>query len=211
MVAALAISAAATVASSIQAANAAKKQAALAGQQATVATQVADYNAKVDQANAEQLAMDAHANIERQRADNATYLSSQRAAYAASGILSGTGSPLAVQATTAGRMEEDVQNYWRRTQQQENNLYGAAQMERFGGEQQARAYREEAAQFRAQGMSAIFQGIGGVAKIGGQIATNVNVNNTAAAMNNPYGTSTFRPYKPWAGWDVPSAAIGRLA
>ncbi len=201
-------SAVGTVGSAVVSAKAASDQAKLASKQGAVAGQVADYNAKLDEANAAQLALDAHANIQRQRQDNSTYLSSQRAAYAASGVLSGTGSPMIVQATTAGRMEEDVQNYWRQTQQRESNLYAAGQMERFGGANQAAAAEAQAQAYRLKAVSSIFDGIGGVAKIAGGLATESRIN---AEANNPYGTSTFRDYKPWAGWDNPSSAMGGIA
>ena len=70
--------------------------------QAKAATQAADYNAALDAANAKQVALNANANIEKQRQDDATYQCDQRAALAASGVLSDTGSPMVVQATTAG-------------------------------------------------------------------------------------------------------------
>ena len=140
----------------IMMAASAAMQASAASKQATTAAQIGDYNAKVDIANAEQLAKNANVNIQKQRTENQSYLSSQRAAYAASGILSGTGSPMTVQATTAGRMEEDVQQYWYSVQQKESTLYAAAQLGVYEGHEQASAYH-------LQGAAAIFKGIGSVA------------------------------------------------
>lgn len=128
-------------------------------QQAKTATKVANYNANVDIAQAQQLAMDANANIAKQRLESKEYLSKQRAAYAASGVLGDTGSPLAVQATTAGRMEQDIQQYWSSTQQKESSLYAAAQEGVYEGAAQASMYH-------LQGAAEIMQGIGSAASYG---------------------------------------------
>lgn len=135
--------------------------ASAASKQASTAAQIANYNAKVDEANAQQLAMNANANIQKQRQDNGTYLSAQRAAYAASGVLSGTGSPMAVLATTAGRQEQDIQQYYASTQEEEQRLYGAAQLGVYEG-------AEEADMYHLQGAADIFKGIGGMVSLVGQ-------------------------------------------
>lgn len=140
-------------ASAVAAASAKNKQ-------AKVVKSVADYNSTVDIANAQQLGMDANANIEKQRADDAVYTSSQRAAYAASGVLSGTGSPMEVQATTVGRQEQAVQQYWQNTQQKSDRLYDAAKMGTYEADKQADA-------FHAGATAEIFKGIGSVANISG--------------------------------------------
>ena len=108
--------------------------------QAKAATQAADYNAALDAANAKQVALNANANIEKQRQDDATYQSDQRAALAASGVLSDTGSPMVVQATTAGRQEQDIQQYWTSVQEKESNLYAAGQEGIYEGAEQADIY-----------------------------------------------------------------------
>lgn len=123
--------------------------------QARAASQAANYNAKVDVANAQQLAMDANANIEKQRQDDQAYQSNQRAAFAASGILSGTGSPMEVQATTAGRQEQDIQTYWASVQEKESQLYASAEEGVYEGQEQADIYH-------LQGAGDIFSGIGGI-------------------------------------------------
>ena len=115
-------------------------QAFEANKNATYAAKVADYNAKVDIANAQQQAMNAQANIQSQRTQGQELLSRQRAAYAASGVLSDSGSALAVQATTAARMEHDIQQYWNETQQKEAQEYTKAQLEVAQGKAQAKAY-----------------------------------------------------------------------
>ena len=132
-----------------------------ASRQAKAAAQVANYNANVDIAQAQQEAMDANANIARQRQEDQSYLSQQRAQLAASGVLSDTGSPLAVQATTAGRMEQDVQQYWTSTQEKETALYSAAQEGVYEGAQEASAYH-------LQGAADIISGIGSFASLGTQ-------------------------------------------
>jgi len=127
--------------------------------QAKAATQAADYNAAVDAANAKQTALNANANIERQRQDDATYQSDQRAALAASGVLSDTGSPMVVQATTAGRQEQDIQQYWTSVQEKESNLYAAGEEGIYEGAEQADIYH-------LQGAAEIFSGIGSIAGTG---------------------------------------------
>lgn len=115
-----------------------------AGKQATYAAKVADYNAKVDIANAQQQAMNAQANIQSERLKDQEYLSHQRAAYAASGVLSDTGTPMAVQATTAARLEHGIQQYWNQVQQKEAQEYTQAQLDVMRGKQQAQAYHMQA-------------------------------------------------------------------
>ena len=129
-----------------------------ASKQAKMAAKVADYNAKVDIVHANQIAMNENANIAKQRLKNAAYLSEQRSQYAASGILGGTGSPLALEATTVGRMEQDIQQDWTNVQTQESNLYSAAKFGIYEGQQESEMYHLE-------GAADIFKGIGGIANI----------------------------------------------
>jgi hypothetical protein len=135
------------------AAGSAYMSARASSQQATAAAQAADYNAKVDVANAQQLSLDANANIQKQRQQDQEYQSDQRAAFAASGVLSGTGSPMEVQATTAGRQEQDIQQYWTSVQEKESQLYASAQEGVVEGEEEADIYH-------LQGAGDIFSGIG---------------------------------------------------
>lgn len=155
-----AIGAAASVGTSIASAEVSSRA---ASSQARAATQVAAYNAQIDQTQAQQIGLDANANIEKERADDASYLSSERAAYAADGVLSGTGSPLALQATTAGRQEEDIQNYWASTQEQETSLYDQASLGIAEG-------AEEADTYHLEGAGDIINGIGGVANTVGRFS-----------------------------------------
>jgi hypothetical protein len=124
--------------------------------QAEAASQAADYNSKLDQSEAQQLALNANANIQRQRQDSATYQSDQRAALAASGVLSDEGSPMVLQATTAGRQEQDIQTYWTSVQEKESQLYSSAQEGVYEGEEEADIYH-------LQGAADIFKGVGSIA------------------------------------------------
>ena len=145
-------------------AAAATMAAEASSRQASAAAHAADYNAKVDIANAQQLSMNANANIAKQRQDAATYQSDQRAALAASGVLSGTGSPMQLQATTAARQEQDIQTYWTSVQEKESQLYASAEEGVYEGQEQADIYH-------LQGAADIFNGIGGIAgDIGGAMA-----------------------------------------
>lgn len=126
---------------------------------ASVDTAVAQYNAQSDKAQAQQIDLDTQVNIQTQRQNNAVYLSRQAASYAASGVLATTGSPLHAQVVTAGRMEQQVQQYYVNQQQREQELYAQAA--------EGVAYGAAAAESdRARGTIAL---IDGGAKISGQI------------------------------------------
>lgn len=92
----------------VQSYNSAKRAASDATSSANSAaatTQAtADYNARVDRANEEQIAVDSAANIDAMRRDAKVYLSRQTAAYAGAGVSVDSGSPLAVRVATAGRL-----------------------------------------------------------------------------------------------------------
>src|ERR1039457_4798731 len=155
----------ATITATVAAGAAATTMEAVASsRQASAAAQAADYNSKGDQANAQQLAMNANANIAKQRQDDATYQSDQRAALAASGVLSGTGSPMELQATTAMRQEQDIQTYWTSVQEKESQLYSSAEEGVYEGQEEADIYH-------LQGAADIFSGIGSmVGSVGGTMA-----------------------------------------
>lgn len=154
---------AAVIVSAIAAGAAAAESAHASSEQAKAATQAADYNAKVDTQQATQLSLDANANIQRQRQEAQVYESNQRAALAASGVLSDTGSPMALQATTAGREEQNIQTYWTSVQEKESQLYSSAAEGEYEGQEQADIYH-------LQGAADIFQGIGGMASAFGSYA-----------------------------------------
>ena len=150
-VAALAVSMAMTAYSAYKQHQAAKNAAA-------VDTATADYNAKVDRSQAEQLQLDTIQNIRTQRENDAVYLSQQHAAYAAAGVLADTGSPLAAQITNAGRMEKQLQQEYVNSQQRQQQLYSSANIGRLEGYARAEADK-------AQGTIAL---IDGGAKLAGQ-------------------------------------------
>ena len=155
----MAVAAIPLIISAVAAAGAAVEEKQASDRQAKAVTQAANYNAKVDIANAQQLQMNADANIQKQRQEDASYQSSQRVALAASGVLSGTGSPMELQATTAGRQEQDIQTYYASVQEKESQLYGSAQEGVYEG-------AEEADIYHLQGAGDIFNGIGSVANYG---------------------------------------------
>jgi hypothetical protein len=161
-----AASAAAAGAATVSAATAAATTAIsleASSKAASAAAQAADYNAKLDAANAAQLSMDATANIQKQRQDDAAYQSNQRAAFAASGILSDTGSPMQVEATTAGREEQNIQTYWTSVQEKESQLYSSAAEGVYEGQEEADVYH-------LQGVGDIFSGVGSIAGTFGRLA-----------------------------------------
>jgi len=127
----LAASAAMTAASMAQ-----QNKAAKAGQQ--LATDTANYNANIDITQAKQLDLDTTANIRAERAQDQVYLSRQKTAYAAAGVLS-SGSPLSVEATTAGRFEQARQQEYVNSQQKQQYLYGAAKEGIAVGQAQSKA------------------------------------------------------------------------
>jgi hypothetical protein len=133
-------------------------QAASASKAATSAAQMGDYNAKVDIANALQTSETAAQNVRNQRIEDQSFLSGQRAQYAASGVLSGTGSAMQVQATTAGRMEQNIQQYWQDENAKINQYWASAQVGIYQGEEQASTDHLE-------GAADIFKGIGTAASI----------------------------------------------
>ncbi len=133
-VVALAVSMAATAYSAYKQNQAAKNA-------AKVDTATADYNAKVDESQAQQLQLDTVQNIRTQRQENAVYISKQQAAYAAAGVLTDTGSPLAAQITNAGRMEMQLQQEYTDSQRKQQQYYSAAKVGRLEGEARAEADR----------------------------------------------------------------------
>lgn len=169
---ALIVAAAGAVASAAASASASSRQ-------ASAAAKVADYNANLDIANAKQSALNAQANITAKRKDDSAYTSAQRAAYAADGILSGTGSPMALQAETVGRQEQDIQQFWTTEQQNENTQYDAAELGVYEGAEQASAYHLE-------GAAEIFQGIGSAAvAVAGGYKSGVIGGGTAPTATGP--------------------------
>jgi len=92
---------------------------------ARLATDTASYNQLVNETNATQTEMDADASTRAARRDAQVYTSRQKAAYAASGVLN-SGSALAAQVETAGRMEQQI------LQSRSNSLREAEKMRAAG-------------------------------------------------------------------------------
>lgn len=126
---------------------------------ARTAASVADYNAKLDRADAEQIELDAKTNIASLRKDATTYMSRQTSAYAAAGIRTDTGSPLAVEAATAGKYELQAQRLWSDANAKAEHLESQAQAGLRQGEAQAD-------QYHMQGVAAV---LNGASKVSGQI------------------------------------------
>jgi len=79
------------------------------------------HNKDVDYAAASQLETNTEANLRTERQDADIYISKQQAAYAASGVLS-SGSALDVEAQTAGKLEQGIQQKWIDSQVQANAM-----------------------------------------------------------------------------------------
>jgi hypothetical protein len=95
---------------------------------ASVDNATAQFNARLDQENAAQLALDTQQNIDTERQADATYLSREAAGYAASGVLATTGSALRAQITNVGRMTQQIQQQYQDSQIKQQSLYEAAQV-----------------------------------------------------------------------------------
>lgn len=131
---ALGLSAAATV-------YGASQQKRAADQAAQVDTAAADYNARLDRAQEKQIDLDTVQNIRTERQNAAMLLSRQAASYAASGVLATTGSPMHVQVTNAGRLEQRIQQQWQDAQFRMQTLESQARMGIAAGAAQAASDR----------------------------------------------------------------------
>lgn len=107
-------------------------------QQAKTAKEMGEYNAKLAEQQALQVDMDARESVRRRREQNKRFLASQTSAYAKAGVTI-EGSPLEVQAETAGILELEALDASRQAQQQQSALYGQAAYDRRVGSTQARA------------------------------------------------------------------------
>ncbi len=148
-----AIAAAGAVYSAVEANRASRSAAAT-----SIAT--ADYNARVDRADAAQIDLDARANIEAMRKDASVYMSRQAASYAGAGVSADSGSPLAVQAVTAGRFVMRQQQAYLEAEAKQRRYYSAAKAGIAESAAQAEAYR-------MQGTAALLNGAGRVASMVG--------------------------------------------
>lgn len=109
---------------------------------ASVTRSIAQWNADADASQARQVDINTTQNIDNERTENKAYLSKQRQAYAAAGVQS-SGSALDVQATTAGRLEQRVQQEYNNSLTKQENLYADAGIGKAEGNAQADAYTTE--------------------------------------------------------------------
>lgn len=103
-------------------------------QQGRIAKSIGEANAGVDEADALQLEINAQETIRRMREEGRKFTGSQRAKYAASGVVVDTGTPLEVMAETEGTLKMQQLEEQRaaalkaqglRYQAQLSRLYGA--------------------------------------------------------------------------------------
>ena len=128
-------------------------------QRGQAAASAAEANAKMAEQQAATLDQENRENLRRQRIENQRLLSRQRAGYAAAGVQIGTGSPLEVQAETAGILELDLLDQNRASQVQQNNLFNQARFDRASG-----------ANYRSAGtLGAAGSLFGGLGSIGGTL------------------------------------------
>lgn len=109
---------------------------------AAQAVDTASYNAAVDLAEAKQIDMDAKANMDAARREAAVYTSRQQSAYVSSGVLN-TGSALAVQAETAGRLEQQIQQERNNSRRAVSERVQAARLGVIYGDRQASAIKTQ--------------------------------------------------------------------
>jgi len=137
--------------------QASKRAQGAAGQAADLALATSQHNAAIDISQAKQLDLDTVQNIRTERAQDAVYMSRQASSYASAGVLS-SGSPLAAQATTAGRLEQGIQQAYVSSQQKQQQMYAAAKVGQLYGSAQAQAYRTEGDVLRTQNFANQLQG-----------------------------------------------------
>ncbi len=187
VISATAVSAGATVYSSVQQNRAARAAAGV--DQAT-----ADYNARADIAMARQLDLDTIQNVRTARADDAVYLSRQEASYASAGVLANTGSPLQAQIMNAGRMEQQIQQNYLNSQQKQQQFAASASVGRLEGSARANADRTQGrialinggASLARQAFSAydsgVFSGLGKSKTLGGGFSSDSPMGNSSVAV-----------------------------
>lgn len=110
---------------------------------AQVDTSTAAFNMRYDVTQAQQLDLDTLQNIRTSRQAGKEYLSRMDAAYASAGVLSNTGSALHAQVTTAGRLEQQIQQAYLDSQQRQQSLYTKAKAGILVGDAEATADRAQ--------------------------------------------------------------------
>jgi hypothetical protein len=124
-------------------------------QQAKTAKSVSEYNAKIQETQAQQDSMEAQENAHRLRVRNRGIMGNQRAALAASGITE-AGSPLEVLAYSAGQLELQAQDEARAAESHRQSLVSGANQTLLGGKAQEQA-------FTTAGYGTILSGVSSVA------------------------------------------------
>lgn len=125
-------------------------------QQAKTAAAVGEYNAKVAEAEALTIDMEARENLRRRRQTNKSFLARQRARFVSSGVVEDTGTPLEVQAETAGLLEMEALDANRVARQQAEQRRAGATYSRLSGQSQAAYYGTMAG-------ASLLAGVGGLA------------------------------------------------
>lgn len=115
------------------------QQNSAAQQSEQLARDTAQRNANVDFASADQLRLDADQNIQQARQEAQIYTSRQQTSYAASGVLADSGSPLAVQASTVGKLQQRIQQQFIDAGQKEQQMISAGKAGIAYGDASARA------------------------------------------------------------------------
>ena len=147
---------------------------------ARLATDTASYNQLVNETNATQTEMDADANTRQARAEARVYTSRQRAAYAASGVLN-SGSALAVQAETAGRMEQRILQGRSDSLREAEKMRAAGRMGVLYGQEQAAAIK------RQNSIDMLRGGVGMLSTFAGMYQTGIFASTAAAGPNTRAG------------------------
>lgn len=137
---------------------------------ARTAQDVAAYNARVDMADAKQIELDATANTRAQRQDATVYLSRQKAAYASAGVLS-SGSPLDAEVTTAGALEQRIQQSRSDAMREVSKREASARVGVLYGNAQADAIRRQNSVDMLRGGVGILQTVGNAYSAGAFAST----------------------------------------
>jgi len=123
------------------------------------------YNNKLDQMQAQQVDQDSSVAVQGMREDAEAYVSKQRGQYAAAGIVADTGSPLAIQAETAGKLELRAQHAFMESSAKQGQLYSEGAAGLYYG-------RSEQDQISEQSQAATLTGAARIAGMGYQAYQN---------------------------------------
>lgn len=140
------------------------KAAKVEGEQAKA---ISEYNANLDDQNAELARRNAEAEVARIRKGAKKVKSQQRAAYAASGVEVGVGSSLLVLADTAREAELDIQTARERGEIEAAGYKASATASRFTGEQAYQAGKIGASSTILSGFGRAFQTGASIVNMGG--------------------------------------------